>query len=924
MKYFSFISLSTLLRFNTSDQFISKAKNTIMKKLGLILFAHLFCLTVLAQSGTITVTSVSQRTDGSGNVDIYFNLSGPGNSYNMVLEVSFNAGSTYTAVPANFLSGHVNSISPGNNKRIVWNGLGSFPNTFSTQTKLKLTANSTSSAPVAAFSGNPTSGTAPLLVNFSDQSANNPSSWFWEFGDGTTSTQRNPAKTYFGAGIYTVKLTATSSNGSNTLTKNNYISVSAVGIAPVAAFTGSPTSGSAPLSVNFTDQSANNPTIWLWEFGDGTTSNQQNPTKTYLNEGSYTVKLTAANTYGMNTHTKNNYITVNPVGIAPVAAFTGSPTSGSAPLTVNFTDQSTNNPTSWLWEFGDGTTSTQQNPSKTYQNVGGYNVILTATNSYGSNTHTKNSYITVSSSSGGNNLNDGLITYWKFDEGNGTTANDSHGNFHGTITGASWVENGKIEKSLSFGGNNTNHRVSIGTGINPTSMISGTFTAWINPTSLSGNGDGNHKTIYGQGSGTGGPSSYPFWIKIDAGGTNLTFNRGGGTSGITSTSTGFQTNQWFFIACTMDGTIGKIYINGQLKVSGALLPPGGTNYPFSIGNLGNTTTVYGNTFPGLIDECGIWNRALNQEEIVALYNNALGLPYPFSINIPLAAFTGSPTSGTAPLLVNFTDQSTNNPSSWLWEFGDGTNSTQRNPSKTYQNAGSYNVKLTATNSFGSNTHTKNNYITVTSGGGGTWPPGTVHCSGTPTAIVDVTNPATGKTWMDRNLGASRAATSSADPQAYGDLYQWGRFADGHQCRNSPTTSTLSSSDTPGHGNFILTLNIPTDWRSPQNPNLWQGVNGINNPCPGGYRLPTDAELNAERLSWSSNGAAGAFNSPLKLPVAGYRYYSNGSLGYVGSAGVYWSATVDGATARRLYFGSSFAGMIGDRRAYGYSIRCLKD
>ncbi|MGE4541908.1 MAG: hypothetical protein AB7D35_11660, partial [Bacteroidales bacterium] len=67
---------------------------------------------------------------------------------------------------------------------------------------------------------------------------------------------------------------------------------------------------------------------------------------------------------------------------------------------------------------------------------------------------------------------------------------------------------------------------------------------------------------------------------------------------------------------------------------------------------------------------------------------------------------------------------------------------------------------------------------------------------------DVYNPATGQTWMDRNLGASRAATSSTDDQAYGDLYQWGRDTDGHEKRNSGTTSTLSNSDTPGHGNFI--------------------------------------------------------------------------------------------------------------------------
>ncbi|MFA7401875.1 MAG: FISUMP domain-containing protein [Bacteroidales bacterium] len=190
--------------------------------------------------------------------------------------------------------------------------------------------------------------------------------------------------------------------------------------------------------------------------------------------------------------------------------------------------------------------------------------------------------------------------------------------------------------------------------------------------------------------------------------------------------------------------------------------------------------------------------------------------------------------------------------------------------------------------------------------------------------TDIMNTTTGKIWMDRNLGASRVATSSTDTLAYGDLYQWGRGTDGHEKRNSDTTSTLATSNSPGHGNFITPGSSPNDWRNPQNNTLWQGVSGTNNPCPSGYRLPTEAEWNAERASWSSDNAAGAFASPLKLPVAGSRYSNNGTLNNVGSYGDYWSSTVVGAYARGLYFSSSDANMYNYYCANGYSVRCIKD
>ena len=194
----------------------------------------------------------------------------------------------------------------------------------------------------------------------------------------------------------------------------------------------------------------------------------------------------------------------------------------------------------------------------------------------------------------------------------------------------------------------------------------------------------------------------------------------------------------------------------------------------------------------------------------------------------------------------------------------------------------------------------------------TWATGTIFCNGTPTVVVNVTNPITGKTWMDRNLGASQVATSSTNSSAYGDLYQWGRGADGHQCRNSVTTNILSATDKPNHANIILAPNSPYDWRSPQNINLWQGVNGVNNPCPSGYRIPTFIELEDERTSWSQNNIFGAFNSPLKF------------CGDIGYGGTYWCSLVNSVYSFHMNINNSDAYMDLDGRAACCPVRCIKD
>ena len=189
----------------------------------------------------------------------------------------------------------------------------------------------------------------------------------------------------------------------------------------------------------------------------------------------------------------------------------------------------------------------------------------------------------------------------------------------------------------------------------------------------------------------------------------------------------------------------------------------------------------------------------------------------------------------------------------------------------------------------------------------------------PTTIATVTS-LTGRVWLDRNLGADRVATSSADALAYGTYYQWGRPTDGHELVSSTTTTTLASSTIPGHDLFIKTNSSPNDWLLTQDDTLWQSTN----PCPTGFRIPTETEWRTERDSWISNNAAGAFSSVLKLPLAGYRHRQSGMLTDPGTTGRYWSSTTNGANVRRLSVTLTSGSIANISRAYGYSVRCIAE
>jgi PKD repeat protein len=157
-----------------------------------------------------------------------------------------------------------------------------------------------------------------------------------------------------------------------------------------ADFSADPVSGLRPLLVQFTDLSSGGPTSWLWDFGDGQTSTEQNPSHTYQLAGDYTVSLTTDGPEGTDTETKTDFIQVQ-----HVAGFTGSPDAGIAPLTVYFLDESQGNISDWFWDFGDGQTSNQRKPDHKYFDPGFYTVSLTVTDAYGPDTVTKTDYIEV-------------------------------------------------------------------------------------------------------------------------------------------------------------------------------------------------------------------------------------------------------------------------------------------------------------------------------------------------------------------------------------------------------------------------------------------------------------------------------------------------------------------------------------------------
>lgn len=235
------------------------------------------------------------------------------------------------------------------------------------------------------FTSNNTVGKVPLYIEFNDTSTGTPTSWLWNFGDNTTSTEQNPIHEYNNTGTYTVQLTSYNGLISNTTTRTNYIWAQPPDAAPpITQFYANQTNIAIDsdedfnVSVGFIDTTISLVNVsYFWVFGDCLTSTEQNPIHVYNATGAYDVSLTATNIYGTVVDSKAGYINITRA--APVVSWTADRFEGYAPMTVHFTNNTSNYTGTFFWDFGDGENSTEINPTHLFVNDGTYNTTLTLT-----------------------------------------------------------------------------------------------------------------------------------------------------------------------------------------------------------------------------------------------------------------------------------------------------------------------------------------------------------------------------------------------------------------------------------------------------------------------------------------------------------------------------------------------------------------
>jgi len=267
-------------------------------------------------------------------------------------------------------------------------------------------------APKAVATATPLSGEAPLEVTFKGSESTDDNfvkTYSWDFNDGTTKNMADLQHTYESAGEYQAKLTVTDENGLSNTSSITITVTESNNEAPVAVANANPKSGIAPLNVQFFgDYSTDDKEIesYFWDFKDGSTTSNKNPSHEFTQSGTYEVELTVKDAEGLTNTKKVTIVASEPeANEAPVARATADRTSGDSPLEVQFTGSTSSDDkqiVSYYWDFKDGSTATNNNPSHTFNSSGVYQVELTVTDEEGLS-NTDSITITAESSSSGNN-----------------------------------------------------------------------------------------------------------------------------------------------------------------------------------------------------------------------------------------------------------------------------------------------------------------------------------------------------------------------------------------------------------------------------------------------------------------------------------------------------------------------------------------
>ena len=520
-----------------------------------------------------------------------------------------------------------------------------------------------SGLPEADFDADPVIGNAPLSVQFTDRSQN-ATEWYWDFDDGNTSSAQNPVNIFSKAGKYSVNLTVTDENGtSSSKTKEITVNMALTEEKnyPIADFDAYPTSGNAPLSVRFTDRSQN-ATGWHWDFDDGNTSTDKNPVNIFSKAGKYTVNLTVTNDNGTNSKTLDINVNEAPneEEVLPESNFSAAPERGNVPLTVRFTDLS-KNANEWHWNFDDGNISTARDLVYTYYTAGRYIVNLTVSNENGSNSKTME--ITVSEAP----IDEDILPVADFN---------------------AYPGSGNAPLSVQFTDNSQN----------------ATARSW----------DFNNDGI------TDNNSEAPVYVYTVPGvyTVNLTVNNANGMNSKTMTITVNEADNEEKILPEADFSAVPASGTAPLSVQFIDLSKNATGWNWNF-NDGSTSTAENLTHTfytagrytvnlTVINENGSNSKTLEITVNEALIEEKV---------LPVANFTVYPTSGNAPLSVQFTDLS-QNAVSRSWDFNnDGTaDSEDTSPVYTYTASGTYTANLTVSNSNG--TANKSAIINVLDGSSG--------------------------------------------------------------------------------------------------------------------------------------------------------------------------------------------------------------